>query len=666
MSKNLTPEQLLVKYSNENKPKGQLTLFLGAAAGVGKTYAMLKRVTELLENRVDIVIGYIECHQRQETHDMVPRGVETIPLKEFDYKGIVRKELDLDQILIRKPKVVVIDELAHSNAIGARNEKRYQDVLEILDAGIDVYSAFNIQHLESLNNIVRQIVGVEIRETIPDFILEQAHEVKLIDISPDELITRLQNGKIYPKERIAMALRNFFRKGNLTALREIALLNTARKVEQQVKRYRNDNLIEDIWHSHDNLMVVLEVGYSTEKIIRSGKTMFNKGFSQWFVVYLDNRIAERSFKENERLIQLIELATELGAEVIPLAGERLDEEIVNFATEYNINTVLLSEARLNLYYRLFNSSLTDKIRKSLPEINISLINENLETQKNHDLELKKVRTKPNINYQRLLRRIGINTIIFTSLGFIFTPIAGFTSNINILMIYLLVLVLVNIEKSTITSVLTAFVATLSFDFFFIPPHFSFHISDLQYIFSFIIMSIIGVLFGVLNGNLNRQVSKLKNIYRQNKLLYGFSEGLASAMVESQVLDCVKEFIPQILNTKYALMIPDLNEELNTVVNDDNIKIDISIAKWVFDKLQTAGYGTGTFSGSEFIYLPINSKIRGRGVLVLEPNIDLLLPSNKELIDNLRQLLATTLERIHFTQIAIQTEIQIAKHNAIKK
>lgn len=358
------PDKLLSKYATQTVSKGKLTIFLGAAAGVGKTYAMLKQVAELQKNKIDVVIGYIECHQRSETHALVPNDIEIISLKEFEYKGIIRKELDLDAILKRRPQVVVIDELAHTNAPSSRNAKRFQDVLEILAAGINVYTAVNIQHIESLNDVVEQIVGTEIKETVPDYIFEQASEVKLIDITPDELIGRLREGKIYPADRASAALKNFFRKGNLTALREMALLNTARKVEKQVKEYRTQNAIEKIWSSHDNLLVVLEVGYSTEKIIRSGKAMANKGFSNWFVVYMeDTEFAERNIKEREKFLQLLELARELGAVVTGLNGHRLDEAISNFAQENNVNTVLLSQSRLSLYYRLFNSSLADKIRE---------------------------------------------------------------------------------------------------------------------------------------------------------------------------------------------------------------------------------------------------------------------------------------------------------------
>lgn len=665
MANRPSPEQLLLKYPQGTDSRGKLTIFLGAAAGVGKTFTMLKQIPELRKKGIDVVIGYIECHQRSDTLGVLPDDVEIIPLKEIEYKGIIRKELDVDGILKRKPALVIIDELAHSNVHGSRNTKRFQDVLEILSAGISVYTALNIQHIESLNDVVGQIVGTTIKETVPDYVLEQANEIKLIDITPDELINRLKEGKIYPVERINTALGNFFRKGNLTALREMALINTARKVEKQVKEYRTQNAIEEIWSSHDNLMVVLEVGYSTEKIIRSGKVMSNKGFSNWFVVYMDNsEFADKNIKEREKLLKLLGLAEELGAKILPLNGDRLDEAIVAFARDNNVNTVLLSQSRINLYYRLFNTSLVDKVRELAPEINLHLVTDDENNKNELGLSANKLKPKSKpINYPKLIKKTFTNLIIFTALSLILIPVSKFTSNINILMAYLLVIVLTSRGRGILSSIITALIATLSFDFFFIPPQFSFSISDLQYVFTFIVMATVGVLFGVMNGNLRFQLNISRKIQKQTRILYAFSRKLSEAMVESQVVEATTEFIPQLLTGRYALLVHTLNEELSIMHNQGLDDMDMVIAQWVFDNLKSAGYGTNTFSSSNICYIPIHSKIRSRGVLAILPDendIKLFLPDTQELIENITQLLASTLERIHFTQIAIKTEVMLAK------
>ncbi|HLX54491.1 MAG TPA: two-component system sensor histidine kinase KdbD, partial [Aquella sp.] len=256
------PQKLLQLLEDENirAKRGHLKVFLGAAAGVGKTYAMLKAASQLKADGEDVVIGYVETHGRSEVESLLPKDIEYIPLKVIEHKGNILKEFDIDAVLKRKPKIIILDELAHTNVIGSRNIKRYQDVLELLNAGISVYTALNIQHIESLNDIVGQITEIRVTETVPDQIIETADEVVLIDIPPEELIERLSEGKIYPKEQIEQALKNFFRKGNLTALRELSLRKTAQKVDKQVLEYRNKEAIENVWASTDKLLLVLEPG----------------------------------------------------------------------------------------------------------------------------------------------------------------------------------------------------------------------------------------------------------------------------------------------------------------------------------------------------------------------------------------------------------------------
>lgn len=658
MDKRQTPEQLLNKY--ETQQRGKLTLFLGAAAGVGKTYAMLKALPELLADKVDVVIGYIETHQRSETAELIPSNIEIIPLQQIVHKGHRLTELDVDTILLRKPQLVLIDELAHSNVDGSRNTKRYQDVIEILDAGIDVYSAVNIQHIESLNDVVAQITGIKVNETIPDFMVENANEIKLIDVTPDELIDRLKDGKIYPSERALKALDNFFRKGNLTALREMALLKTAQKVEQQVQEYRNDQSIDQIWASHEKLMVVVEPGYSSEKIIRSGKTMFDKGFSQWFVVYIDNNeLEDKSLREREKLLALLNLAQELGAETSHLSGNNSTEVIVDFAREHNINTVVLSQYRLSLYYRLFGTTLVAKLSELAPELNLHLIRD--ETTRK-PIELQTLQQKNALDWSKLFRKALINLVLFAGLGLFLSPLDKIIANENILMVYLLVIIAINHGRGKLSAIIAALVATISFDFFFIPPRFSFAIGDGQYFITFMVMAVVAIAFNVVNGNLRYQVSALRKTQRQMRLLYESSKKLAEAMVESQVSEVVQDYLPRLLDVNFNLLLPTLEENLVNQSTMPLAKIDLAIAQWVFNNGQRAGLNTSTFAGNQYHYVAINAQIRTRGVLIVEPHnpVEFFLPAAQELLANFVSNVATTLERVHFTQIAIQTEVLLAK------
>lgn len=661
MAERPSPDQLLAKYQQTNR--GKLTLFLGAAAGVGKTYAMLKALPELISDGIDVVIGYIEPHQRTETAALILPEMEIIPPRVIEYRGHRLHEVDIDAILARKPQLVVIDELAHSNVPTSRNLKRYQDVLELLAEGIDVYSAVNIQHIESLNDVVAQITGVTVNETIPDYIIDQANEVKLIDTTPDELIERLKDGKIYPPERAIKALDNFFRKGNLTALREMALLKTARKVEQQVKEYRADQEIDAIWSSHDKLMVVIEPGYSSEKVIRSAKTMADKGFSGWFVIYLDNsELSERPLRERERLLELLNLAQELGAEVTQLNSSNPVEAIIDFAREHNVNTVVLSQYRLSLYYRLFGTSLVAKLTELAPELSVHLIRD--ESLKNRTL-INQPPVKKSINWLKLARKLIINTVLFTLLGAVLLPLANWLSSGNILMIYLLAIVGFNYGRGKLSALVAALMATISYDFFFIPPRFSFAIGDAQYIITFIIMAAVAIAFNVVNGNLRYQVGMLRKTQAQMTLLYASSRKLAEAMVEAQVVEVINDYLPRLFQSKFVLLLPTLEEKLVNYSPSTDLNYDLAIASWVFDNGKIAGCNTDTFAGSPFYYVAVNTPVRTRGVVVLAPEkpLEFFLPANQQLLANFIGNLATTLERIHFTQIAIQTEILLANHKS---
>lgn len=652
------PEKLLKKLqANTNQvERGQLKIFLGAAAGVGKTYAMLKAATQLLAENEDVVIGYIETHGRLETHGLLPPDIEYIPLKLVEYKGSILKEFDIDKTLARKPKYVIVDELAHSNVVDSRNSKRYQDVLELINSGINVYTALNIQHLESLNDIVEQITEIKVTETVPDQILETADEVVLIDIPPEELMERLSEGKIYPKERIQPALNNFFRKGNLTALRELSLRKTAQKVDSQVLQYRNKASIDNIWASNDKLLLILEQGYDNEKMIRQAKNTFDKGYSQWFIAYVEGpKFETRAPKDHQRLIELIELAKQLGATPLNLAGSDPALSIASCVTENNINTVMLAQYKLNLYYRLFGKSLSARLSELVPGININLIANEI-IIKRHSPQIK-----PKTDYSRIWKKILFSSVIFGSLGFVLHPTIKWLSSENILMIYLLVMVIANTGRGRISASIAALMATLSFDFFIVPPTFSFSVSDGQYIITFLVLVTIGITYSIINGNLRFQVSKLSKAQRQSDQFNAFNKELSGVMIENQVVEMVANSFQRMFNAKFMLLLPDLDEELSFRTGTQLNRFDPAIASWVFNNNKDAGLNTDTFSGNSLFYTPILTKVRARGVIVIEPQSDVnfFLPDVQHLLDDFIDQIGITLERIHFTQIAIQTEVALA-------
>jgi len=655
------PQKLLQMLEDENirANRGHLKIFLGAAAGVGKTYAMLKAASQLKADGDDVVIGYIETHGRSGVEALLPQDIEYIPLKVIEHKGNILKEFDIDAVLKRKPKIIILDELAHTNVVGSRNIKRYQDVLELLNAGISVYTALNIQHIESLNDIVGQITEIKVTETVPDQIIETADEVVLIDIPPEELIERLSEGKIYPKEQIEQALKNFFRKGNLTALRELSLRKTAQKVDKQVLEYRNKEAIENVWGSTDKLLLVLEPGYAGERIVRHAKNIFNKGYANWYIGYVESPNFEaRQLKEKQQIIELLDLAKQLGATVVQLVGSNPAMAIANCVGEFNVNTIVLAQYKLPLYSRLWSTSLVNQLSELIPGVTFNLICKKTKYEQNNILQKKKT------NYPKLGRKVIYFTIVFGLLGLLLHPLTRWISNENLLMVYLLVMIVTNGGRGIGSAIVAAIMCMLSYDFFIIVPHFSFVVGNIQYLFTLAALLIIGLTFSIINGRLRFQLSKLSQLQQQGELFNEFSGQLAGSLVNSQIEEMLPHYFRQMFHSKFMLLLPNLDEDLEFKAGTFLSYYDGAIASWVFNNNQSAGMNTDTFSGNNLFYTPISSKVRSRGVLVVEPHdeVEFFLPDVQILLNKVLRQLATTLERIHYTQVAISTNVELAKQN----
>jgi two-component system sensor histidine kinase KdpD len=446
-------DQLTAEQNTKNQKKGKLTIFLGAAPGVGKTYRMLTEVHMLLSNKEDVVIGYIETHGRADVIKLLIKDIEYIPLRLIDYNnntGVT--EFDIDAALERNPKIIIIDELAHTNAVGSRNTRRYQDVLELLNANIDVYTALNIQHVDSLKNIIERITNSKITETVPDYLIEIADQIILIDLPSDELIKRIADGKVYKPESIDHALNNFFRKGNLIALRDLALRKIAKKVNLEVIEYRHNNKINTIWSNNDRLLLILEPGYSSDVIVRHAKREFDKDYTKWFVAYIENyEFKNRTLKEKQDIIDLIDLAKQFGATPVQLVGNNHIDVIKTFVNENNINHIIFGRYKTNLWYKLFGKSLVDKLMDDIPGINIHLvtdeINLNYQTFKNTNTK--------NIDYYKFLKKILSFATIFTILGLLLHPLVNWVFNENLLLVYILVMMTINKSRGKTSAVMIA-------------------------------------------------------------------------------------------------------------------------------------------------------------------------------------------------------------------
>lgn len=660
----IDPDKLLLKIQEDESKEttGHLKIFLGAAAGVGKTYAMLKASTQLLEEGEDIVIGYIETHTRAETREMLPPNIEYIPLREIEYKNTILKELDVDAIIARNPKIVIVDELAHTNAPGSRNTKRYQDILEILNAGIDVYTALNIQHLESLNDIVEQILGTKVIETVPDQVLEMADEVVLIDLPSEELIERLNEGKIYPKERIEASLSNFFRKGNLTALRELALRKTAQKVDQQVLEYRQDKFIDDVWGSGDKLLLVLEPGYSTERIIRSSKNVYDKGFGSWFVGYPE--LETETVRERQRMIDLVELAKQLGAEPIHLIGADPAAAIVNAVEEQNINTVVLAQYKLPLYYRLFGKSLVEKLQELVPNVGLHLVTDELiqSSPEKHYTEKKKQK----LSYGKIAKKILFYFMVFSIFGMIMHFMVPFLEHENIIMLYLLLIIITNRSRGKVSAFIAAIIASISYDFFITPPYF--HVFyGIDGLVTPVIMTIVGMVFSVINGNLRYQVGKLRKWQLRNEWFNDINEKFSSAMVNTQILDSIPPSFNKVFSIRFMLLLPNDEDELELKSGEQLSGFDPIIANWVYNNNARAGLNTDTFALSPLMYVPVAHE-KAMAVMVIKPNAqsEFFLPDVQRIFDTFLRNLSISLERVYLIQLAIHTKVALARQKPAEK
>lgn len=388
------PDQLLqrARAEEERKREGQLKIFFGAAPGVGKTYAMLEAARQKLSEGVDIVVGLAETHNRQET-EVLLKGLEILPRRNVEYRGTVLKEFDIDAVLRRKPAVILVDELAHTNAPGSRHKKRWQDIYELLGAGIAVYTTMNVQHLESLNDVVAQITGITVRETVPDFLLDRADEIELIDLPPDDLLQRMKDGKVYMAEQAAAAIKNFFRKGNLIALRELALRRTADRVDEQMQVYRQDKGITNIWPAGERIMVCIGANPRSIRLIHAARRLAAVLRTEWIAVYVEAPSKVRPSEQDLRqLTDHMRLAESLGAETVTLSGQRMSDEILTYARSRNVSKIIIGKPTHPRWKdKLFGSPLDEIVRGS-GDIDVYVISGDVSEPHMHPAQTGRPRT----------------------------------------------------------------------------------------------------------------------------------------------------------------------------------------------------------------------------------------------------------------------------------
>jgi two-component system sensor histidine kinase KdpD len=666
------PDQLLarVKREEEAATRGRLRIFFGACAGVGKTYAMLSAAREQKAEGVDVVIGLVETHGRKETAALLD-GLEVLPRRSIPYRGVELFEFDLDAALARKSALILVDELAHTNVPGSRHAKRWQDVEELLDAGIDVYTTMNVQHLESLNDIVGKITGIRVWETVPDRVFDEAHEIELVDLPPDELIERLREGKVYMPEAAASAIQNFFRKGNLIALRELALRRTAERVDRQMREYRAEHAIEATWPVSERFVVGVGPGANAERVVRAAARAATRAQATWTAVYVETpRLQRLPEAERDRILRNLRLAEQLGATAITIGGGDPAAELLAYARATNGTRIVVGREPRTGWRRWLLRSGADRIVAAAPDLEVLVVGEEaVAFEAPARALLARSREHLGVRERRRQRWQGyawgaVAAALATGAAAAMEPFFGLANQV---MVYLLAVMLVAVRLGRGPSVLASVLAVLSFDFFFVPPRFSFAVSDTQYIVTFAVMLAVGVIMSNLAANIRTRARIAGYREQRTTALYEMSRELARADNVEEMLRGAVGHIARVFEAQAVILLPDAQGRIRQPAGGSTSAslhaADLSVAQWVFDHDEPAGLGTDTLPAAPAHYLPLPGSARRIGVLALEPANPrrLFVPEQTRLLGTFASQIALALERAqlgaaaHASELAAESE-----------
>jgi len=655
------PDQLLaeVKARDAVARRGRLRIYFGASAGVGKTFAMLTAARALRNEGRNVLVGVLETHGRKETEALL-QDLPVLPLAGLEFQGRMLREFDLDAALARRPALILVDELAHTNVQGSRHPKRWQDIEELLAAGIDVFTTLNVQHLESLNDVVGGITGISVWETVPDFFFDKADEVVLVDVSADDLLARLKAGKVYLPEQIERAAGNFFRKGNLMALRELALRRTADRVEDDVQAYRSDKSIERVWKTEASLLCCIGATPGGEDVVRSAARLATQLGFEWTAVYVETPTLQRlSAPERERILETVKLAREFGANTAILSGADPAAEIVEYARTHNCSKIVLGRSRRTARWPWARGT-ARRIGDIAPDVDTIEVGRGdapapvtlLDPEEAADGD-------PRRAAKRL--RFGLALCACFATAVVATPLRDIFDLANIVMLFLLTVVLVAVKLGRGPAVLAAFVSVALFDFFFVPPRFSFAVTDLQYLLTFAVMLVVALITGHMTADLRYQARVASYREERARALYEFARDMSSLLQTDDVVEAAEKFIAATFRAKVAILVPDARDQLLVLPGRTHgLAIDAGASQWAYDKSQPAGAGTDTLAGSACLYLPLRAPMRTRGVLVILPGTrrQLLVPEQRQHLDTFAALTAIALERVHYVEVAQQALIHM--------
>ncbi len=648
------PDELLayVQAEEQQQARGKLKIFLGYVAGVGKTYAMLEAAHQRKAEDVDVVAGYVETHGRVETEALL-EGLEIIPRKQIEYRGVSLPEMDVDAVLARRPQLALVDELAHTNAPGSRHPKRCQDVEELLAAGIDVYTTLNVQHLESLNDVVAQITGVTVRETVPDRLLDEAHEIELIDLPTNELLQRLREGKVYVPDQAARAIGKFFRPGNLSALREMALRRAAARVDDQMRAYMQTRAIPGPWPAGDRLLVCVSPSPLSERLVRTGRRLADPLNAEWLAVYVETPAHARlTESDRDRVARTLRLAEELGAKVITLPGRAVAETIIDYARRHNVTKIIAGKPVRPRWLDWLHGSLVDQIIRQSGDIDVYVISSPAEPVS----PIPTTTLQPHRPWNRYLQSIAW-VAAATLLGEIIDP---FISPANLVMLYLLAVVIAALRLGRGPSITAALVSVVAFNFFFVPPRYTFEVADPQYLITFASLLIVGLAISTLASRVREQVEDARRRATQMATLYALSRDLAAAAGLEAIMQAVITHIGQTFDREVAVFLPE-GERLVARAVSPGFGLDEdkqAVATWAFQHGQPAGRGTDTLPAADARYLPLKTAQGVVGVLALKLARSGLhsTPEQRRMMEAFASQTALAIERAQLAETARQAQL----------
>ncbi len=609
------PDELLARIKAEDTQRGKLKIFFGAAAGVGKTYAMLEAARFRKKEGIDIVVGLVETHKRTETEALLD-GLEILPPKITPYKNVDLHEFDIDAALKRQPALILVDELAHTNAPGSRHPKRWQDVEELLAAGIDVYTTLNVQHCESATDVVAQVTGIVVHETVPDTFVEKADDIELVDLPSEDLLKRLKEGKVYLGEQAERAAQHFFQPGNLIALRQLALRYTAHNVDAKLLSYKQAHAISKVWNVRDKFLVCISAAPSAMRLIRAGKRIASDLGAEWTVVYVETS-AELRPEDKSRISEMMRIAEVLGANVVTLSGQEVAETVISFARLKNITKILIGKPGRLRWWEVIFGSVVDNLARRSGEIDLYLLS--------GDVEGEAFVPRPYALAPFSWKNLGWTFGILFLCTFVNKALFSRLALVNMIMIYLLGVTWIAFRYGRRMSIIAAFLSVLLFDFFFVPPYLTFAVADVQYIFTFAVMFVVAFTIAHLTGQLKRQTISMRMREDRTQALYALSRDLSQSSYPDELFKIALKHVQDFFRCKAFIFVPGAHKKLEVrfgEIKGSGLTVnDHAVAQWAYEHKKTAGRDTDTLSGSSGIYVPFVGSEKIVGVIGVFPTVE---------------------------------------------